>query len=411
MNPWPLIRAGFVKGAGLGSALALLIGLSVALSIAVTSTDRSWRKAATRAGDAFDVLVVAPGSPTQAVLSVVYLRPGTLDLIPGAVLEKLRKDPGVAYAAPVSFGDFYKGHAVIGTSTELATKGGTIDPLEGRGFMRITDALAGSRVRMSLGTAMRLAHGQHGDIDNDEGHGPEHAGLEFTLVGRLKPTGTPWDDAILVPIEAIWFLHNQPTGHNDDDPNSWVIGTPGPQDISTPLGSIPAIVVKPKSIADAYRLRQTYRTKETLAVFTGEVLADLFRTLGDMRDLLALLGLGVQALVLAAVLLASFAALEQRRRTLGVLRALGASRGFVFSILWGHVGVIVMLGVVIGIALGVGATLLIGEIASARTGIDIALQLSVSDIGKAALLPAIAIIAASIPAWLLGRQTVISQLR
>jgi putative ABC transport system permease protein len=130
-----------------------------------------------------------------------------------------------------------------------------------------------------------------------------------------------------------------------------------------------------------------------------------------MRDLLALLGLGVQALVLAAVLLASFAALEQRRRTLGVLRALGASRGFVFSILWGHVGVIVVLGVVIGIALGVAATLLVGELASERTGIDIALQLSFSDIGKAALLPAIAILAASIPAWLLGRQTVISQLR
>ena len=35
----------------------------------------------------------------------------------------------------------------------------------------------------------------------------------MTIVGRMRPTGTPWDRAIVVPIEYNWSVHGLGTGH------------------------------------------------------------------------------------------------------------------------------------------------------------------------------------------------------
>ena len=78
-----------------------------------------------------------------------------------------------------------------------------------------------------------------------------------------------------------------------------------------------------------------------MAVFPAEVLFEMYAVLGDARDLLWLVALATQALVVAAILLAVFASMSQRRRQLGVLRALGASRRYVFLAVWLHVSFLV----------------------------------------------------------------------
>ena len=45
----------------------------------------------------------APGSPTQMVLTGVYLQAEALPLIDGAVMARLAADPRVAGAAPLAF--------------------------------------------------------------------------------------------------------------------------------------------------------------------------------------------------------------------------------------------------------------------------------------------------------------------
>ena len=40
-----------------------------------------------------------------------------------------------------------------------------------------------------------------------EDGGQTHTELAYRIVGRLKPTGTSWDRAILVPIQAVWHIH------------------------------------------------------------------------------------------------------------------------------------------------------------------------------------------------------------
>ncbi|MGY0714670.1 hypothetical protein [Azospirillum argentinense] len=70
-------------------------------------------------------------------------------------------------------------------------------------------------------------------------------------------------------------------------------------DARTP--DVPAVLVKPKAAADAYRLRQEYRAATTLAVFPAEVLTRLYATLGDARTLLLAIAIGTQAIVVAAL--------------------------------------------------------------------------------------------------------------
>lgn len=395
MNPWPLIMAGFRRGLGTSLGLILLIALAVALSIGIGAGERSIRKGIAQAGDAFDLLIAAPGSAAQLVLSVVYLRPAPLELIPGQTLAKLKADPGIIFATPIGFGDFYQGHALVGTSPEMIGPSRMFHLEQGLIFDRFDQVIIGANVNLDLGFQFHPHHGLHGDIDADDDHGPEHKGLTLTIVGRLAPTGTPWDNAILLPIETIWWVHSLPTGHLDPDPDQWTING----QFDGEPGAVPAIVVKPKAIGDAYRLRKAYRTNATNAVFTGEVLAELFSTLGDVRAILSAVALAVQVMVLAAVLLAAFAALEQRQRTLGVLRALGASRGFIFSVLWGHIGILVSTGALLGLGFGLAMTAGLGAYLRATSGVAVPMAISLADIELALALPVLAIIIASIPAW------------
>src|SRR5262249_49535446 len=134
------------------------------------------------------------------------------------------------------------------------------------------------------------------------------------------------------------------------------------------LGGVSAVVVKPRSVADAYRLRARYRDAETMAIFPAEGLVQMYSLLGDARDLLSLVGLVTQALGAAPAFLAVFASLAHRRRQLGVLRALGASRRYVFLAVWLDVSFLMILGAAGGLLLGWAASWGLAAALEARTG-------------------------------------------
>ena len=124
INPLPIVRAEFRRTRATTVAAVVLVAVAVALGVAVTSQERTVRSGTARAAEAFDVLIGARGSPTQLVLSTVYLQPAALDLLPGSALGQLDAERGVAWTAPIVFGDSYRGHAVIGTTAALVTHGG-----------------------------------------------------------------------------------------------------------------------------------------------------------------------------------------------------------------------------------------------------------------------------------------------
>lgn len=412
MNPLPLVAADFRTNRTGVVAIVLLVALAIALGIAVSAQERAVREGSIAAARPFDLLIGAPGSETQLLLSTVYLQPAAIGLVPGGILAELEHDPGVAAASPIGFGDNYQGHPIVGVTPAFVghLAGGAL--AQGRVFARLDEAVAGAGVEVALGAEL---HAMHGQVHVEEE--AEHDELAYRVVGRLPRLGSPWDGAIVVPIEAVWWTHSLPVGHepaeNVGHDHADVAAIPiGPPWVEAELSPAPAIAVRPKSFAAAYELRQRYRARdETMAIFPAEVLVQLHRMLGNLRDLLAAISVMTQTLVIAAVLLAVLASLSQRRRLIAVLRALGASRGFVFATVWLAVAAMLVAAALLGTVLGWLGAVLLSRLLSGESGVALAVGLSSDELALTAAIVAIGLLLATIPALLSYRGSVSSALR
>ena len=416
-NPWPFVRADLRRTRAGALAIVLLVALAVGLGVAVSAQERALRQGSARAADAFDLIIGARGSETQLVLSTVYLQPAAIELIPGRLLTELARMPGVAYAAPIGFGDSWRGYPIVGSTVDFVTQVSRISPSEGRTFQRLNEVMIGADVPLEMGQSFQPTHGQ---IETGE---EEHHEFSYTVVGRLPRQGNPWDKAIVGPIEAVWWVHALPVGHKLDDAKVWPAGAAGEPDLSAvPIGppwdeselaGVPAIVVKPTSFAAAYSLRSTYRSAEhgTVAVFPAEVLVQLHARLGDIRDLVATISVMTQVLVIGAVLLAVLASLSQRRRLIGVVRALGASRAFVFATVWLNVALTLVAGALLGLLVGWGGAYAVSAIFAERTSISLPVAITGSELRLVALIILIGFLLATIPAARAYRSSVADALR
>lgn len=399
--------------------VVLLVSLATALGVTVTLQERALRLGTARAADKFDLVIGAAGSETQLVLSSVFLQAAPLPLVSGETLAKLASDPRVAWAGPVGFGDSFAGYPIVGTTTVLIenTSGGLA---QGQGFADGEDAVIGSAVDLPLGAEVKPMHGTA-----EEG-GQTHTEIVYHVQGRLKPTGTPWDRAILVPISSVWHIHGMEAhldgeahdhaheGHEHAAENhaahdheegalneTFTAKTPG----------VPAILVKPKTIADAYKLRQQYRQGNTLAVFPGEVLTKLYATLGDARQVLSVVAIGAQGLVGASLILVTLTHIVQRRKQIGALRAFGAPRSSISLIVWTELFALFAAGIALGFAIGFAAAHIITGLLVAKSGIGMPVEFARADVTQAAVLLAVAAFLATLPAWLAYRQSPAQALR
>jgi putative ABC transport system permease protein len=433
MNPLPLVLAELRHNRAAVLAVAVLIALAVSLGVAVSAQERALRKSSAAAAEPFDIVVGMPGSQTQLVLTTVYLQPAALELVPGKVLQRLQDTPGVGFAAPVAFGDYLGSSPIVGSTAALLTLGGSRPLAEGRAFEKVHEAVVGVHVAAKLGDVFEPAHGE------PSGEAHVHHGFDYTVVGRLPVTGTPWDNAIIVPVEAVWLVHALPSGHpsgasgarakptgeaslpreaaastgeaadhDDEAENRIAIGPPW---LEGEVPGVPAIVVKATSVGDAYRLRADLRRSGTTAVFPAEILLDLYSTLGDARDVLAIISIAAQALVIAAVLLAVFAVIAARRQQLAVLRALGASRSFVFALVWCQVMIMIAAGALIGLGIGWFGAQAISRIVEARTGLAVAATIARPELVMVLSLMLVGALLAIVPSVLSYRQPVAAGLR
>lgn len=417
MNPWPLVLADLRHNRAGAIAVALLVALAVALGVAVSAQDRALRQGSARAAEKFPLIVGAPGSETQLVLSAVYLQAAAIGLVPPAVLAELAATRTVKLASPIGFGDSWRGHPVVGVTPQFVRHLAGGDLAAGQVFDRLDEVVLGSDVPLPPGEEFHPTHGMvvAGDAE-------EHDSFSYRVVGRLPRLGNPWDRAIVAPIEAVWWVHSLPVGHSLDEAKLYPGGPDAPPDWSAiPVGppweadeltGVPAIAVVPSSFAAAYQLRQQLRTRDgTTAVFPAEVLVQLYRLLGDVRDLVAVISILTQVLVIGAVLLAVLASLAQRRRLIAVLRALGASRRFVFATVWLSVALLLTVGSLLGLILGYAAALALARLFARQTAIDLPVALSGQEVTLVVAIIGVGLALATIPAALAYRGSVAAGLR
>ena len=145
------------------------------------------------------------------------------------------------------------------------------------------------------------------------------------------------------------------------------------------LPGFSAIVVKPVSISDAYKIRQGLSSATSLdsrgqsvnlmAVFTGEVLVELYATLDSAMVAFEWFAASSVMISLFAVLITGFILGELRRTQFLQLRTMGAPRVYVMQVVWLLIMSVVVTGVVLGLLGGYGLSQLAAQVIGDNTGI------------------------------------------
>ena len=399
MNPFMVVRATIARHRGTYLLFILLVAVATAIGVGITTQETALRVGSARAADKFDLVVAAPGSETDVVLAAIYLRPGTVPLLDSSMVGKVLNEPRAKISAPLGFGDNIRGSAIVGTVPAFADylSGGL---QEGRVFAREDEAVAGAAAPVAMGESFHPNHGRNPFL----APGVEQHAATLTVVGRMKPTGTPWDNSVIVPIESVWRVHGLPVGHADGDTHI------GPPFDPTHVPGVPAIVIKPDTINAAYGLRNLYRTPLSMAFFPAEALIRLYEVLGDIRELMGWLALATQGLVVIAMLAGVMAILTLHRRQFAVLRALGAPRLYIFLCVWTQIAVIAVSGALLGLLLGAGTAIVISHMITRATGIVLPAEIGPDEWSLVAGMIGFGLIVATVPAFISYRRSVIQSL-
>jgi putative ABC transport system permease protein len=310
----------------------------------------------------------------------------------------------VAWLVPLSLGDSHRGFAVLGTTTAYFEhfRHGAKQKLvlaQGKPFEQLYDAVLGAevarRLGYTLGARIVLSHGDGAMQAND------HADKPFTVVGILAPTGTPVDRTVHIGLQGIEAMHLD-----------WQAGVPLPgQHISaeqaaqadlTPR-SITAALVGLKSRAAVFAVQRevaAYRPEPLLAILPGVALDELWDVVGlGERGLQAMSAL-VAVVSLAGLVAVILAGLNERRRELAILRAVGAGPRQVLALLAAEGLLVTGAGVVLGALACWGAVALGGPWVQAQFGIG--LQLVAPGAAEWALMAAVlagGLLASLVPGW------------
>lgn len=416
MNPFPIAWAALRRNSFTAVLFLLIVALAVALSIAISAQERALRTGSARAADKFDLIVAAPGSHNDVLFSTVYLDPTAVELVDPAITRLLLEEPEADFVAPIGFGDAIDNDPVVGTVAPFVDylSGGLA---EGRLFEAIDEAVVGALSPHLVGEELEVSHGHGGATGTDAdtaadaieaGHavpGGDEDHPHITIVGRMQPTSTPWDRAIVVPIEYNWVAHGFGTGHAPGDTH---IGAPFDAES---LPGLPAVVVKPKDVAAAYGLRAAYRTPQSTAFFPAEVLVELYALLGNATAIMSGLTLAAQALVVAAILAGIVAILDLQRQRFAVLRALGATPLYIFATVWIYIAAIVVTGALIGLGFGWGAAAIVSDLLAQSTGVAMRAEIGGRELGLVGTFVALGLVLALVPALVIYRRPVVEALR
>ncbi|MBF9032058.1 ABC transporter permease [Rhodobacterales bacterium HKCCE3408] len=397
--PGQLTRALLVRHWRTNLLFVLLVGVSLGLGVGVIAQERGLRQGTAQAADKFDLVITAPGSEVTMLLATVFLQPVDAPLLDGSLYNEIANHERVAMAAPLAYGDSWQGHGIVGTTADFVDhlSGGLA---EGRVFAAEGEIVLGVDVPLGLGDEITPAHG-HGPAAEEDVHG-EH----LVAVGRMARTGTPWDRAILTPVEGVWETHVLPRGHAPEDGE--VIGPPFDPDY---FPGTPAIIVRADELWSTYGLRNEFTRSESMAFFPGTVLAQLYALMGDVRQVMSVMAVVTQILVALGVLTALAILARLFARRMAVLRALGAPERFIFAVIWGYAAVLMLAGAALGLLIGVGATAAISAMLTARTGIALGTGFGWTEAQQIAAFLSASLILALGPAAIAMRRPIVADLR
>ncbi len=387
------------------------IALATALLLTLERLRTDIRSSFTAAVSGTDLVVGARTGPVQLMLYAVFHVGGATNNVKMDSLRAIAAHRAVAWMVPIALGDSHRGFAVMGTTPEYFERFlyGDRQPLafaEGRAFAGTLDglyeAVVGAEVAQALGyrpgARLTLSHGL-GSVGGSLA--AEHGDKPFAVVGVLARTGTPVDRTVHVSLPAIEAIHLD-----------WAGGAPVPgMRIAPELArkfdlepkTATAALVGLKSRAAVFvvqRFVNGYEPEALLAVLPGVALDELWQVVGlGEQALLAISGL-VALVSLASLVAVVLAGLNERRRELAVLRAVGAGPRQVLLLLAAEGAWVTIAGALLGAAAAASAVWAAGPWLQQRFGITLQAGLPTAEQwGLFGAVLAAGMLAGLVPGW------------
>lgn len=363
-------------------ATAILTIMTVAISVILLLGVERIR---TQAKDSFantisgtDLIIGGRSGQVNLLLYSVFRIGNATNNIDWKSYQEFANHRAVDWAIPISLGDSHKGFRVMGTNHSYFEhyKFGSKQSLtfsEGLEFNGLFETVLGSDVAKQLGyhvgSEIIIAHGI-----SDVGFS-RHDNLPFKVVGILAPTGTPVDKAVHVSLEAIEAIHV-----------GWESGarlgpTPKAQDLKNrdfQPKQITAMLVGLKSRIQTFALQRqinTYPKEPLSAIMPGVALHELWGMMSVAEQALMAVSGFVVIAGLLGMLSSLLTSLQERRREMAILRAMGARPRHVFSLLISEASLLTAAGIVTGVA-GLYAILtIVQSIIQQHYGIHLTLSL------------------------------------
>jgi putative ABC transport system permease protein len=356
------------------------IALGVAVVVAILTLQSQSRAAFGQSAVGYDLIVGPKGSPLQLVLVTVFHLDQLQGTIPYAVYKELGGDRRVRAAVPLAVGDSYQGFRIVATSDRFLTTfevqpGRRFELAEGRVFefsepmldhlmqaeshhshehegMRfeaVLGHLAAQRTGLRAGSTFEAAHGL------EAGPGTKTHTERWTVTGVLKPTGTPIDKAIFINLDSFFAVGDHAKAAEQGRG-----------------GHISAVVVLTKGGHAARDLRYDFqRRTDAMAVAPVEVIQNLFDLLGNVDTLLLAVSVLVILVAGVSILVSIYNSMSERKRPIAIMRALGARRATILSIILLEATALCLIGGVAGVASGHALAESAGRILRNQAGISI----------------------------------------
>lgn len=335
------------------SVLLTVLGIAVssALIIAVDRVRSETRTNFTQTIAGTDLVVGARTSPVQLLLYTVFRIGDPTNTIRWSSFEKISAHPKIAWAVPLSLGDSHRGFRVLATNAayfEHLRYGNEQELLfaSGERFVDTLDAVLGAEVAATLGYQVDdqivVAHGARDDgLSRHDDH-------PFRISGILKPTGTPVDRTVHITLAGMEAIHV-----------GWEGGIRTPSGKGHGRDSLPDL--QPKTITafflgldrkmDVFLLQRainTFRDEPLLAILPGVALQSLWDLFGTAESALVIVTAMTMLTGVIGMVVGVLATLNERRREMAVLRAVGARPFDIFGLLVLESSVLASVGVVVG---------------------------------------------------------------
>ena len=387
----------------------LTVAVSVILLLGVERVRTEAKSSFANTISGTDLIVGGRSGQVNLLLYSVFRIGNATNNIDWKSYQEFSQHKAVKWAIPISLGDSHKGFRVMGTNHSYFEnyRYGSKQPLtfqQGKEFNELFDVVIGTDVAKKLdykiGDQIILAHGIS-DVAFSR-----HDNLPFKIVGILAPTGTPVDKTVHVSLEAIEAIHvGWESGANlGHTPDAETLKTYDfePQQIT-------AMMLGLKSKIQTFALQReinNYRQEPLSAIMPGIALHELWGMMSVAEQALLIVSGFVVVAGLLGMLSSLLTSLQERRREMAILRAMGARPRHVFGLLISEASALTLLGITLGVAVLFALIAVVAPIVQQSYGINISISAITPHEWKLLMLVQVAgIIIGFIPAFRAYRQS------